>query len=103
VEGRGSITKSLRTCRCPGLGSGWPVAAARREQAAGGGGERRRQRSGGRKRRRRGREASGRCGEARCGVNWSREGLGRGAPRRVGGGDWWRSPAVALRPKSDGG
>jgi hypothetical protein len=33
VEGRGSITKSLHTCRRLGLGSGWPVAAARREQA----------------------------------------------------------------------
>jgi hypothetical protein len=38
VEGRGSITKSLRTCRRPGLGSGWPVAAVRREQENGGGG-----------------------------------------------------------------
>jgi hypothetical protein len=28
----------MRTCSCPELGSGWPVAAARREQAVGGGG-----------------------------------------------------------------
>ena len=33
VEGRGRFTRPLRTCRWPGLRSGWPVAAARREQA----------------------------------------------------------------------
>jgi hypothetical protein len=81
---------------------GRPVAAARREQAAGGRGEWRRRCSGGREQRGRGREALGRCGEARCGANWSREGLGKGTPRRAGGGGGRRSSAVVLRPESDG-
>jgi hypothetical protein len=102
VEGRGSITESLRTCGSPDLGLGWPVAAARREQTAGGGGERRRRCSGGREQRGRGRGASGRCGEAGGGVNWRRGGSGRGAPLRAGGGGGRWSPAVALRPKFDG-
>ena len=33
VEGCGRFTRSVRTCRCLGSRSGWPVAAARREQA----------------------------------------------------------------------
>jgi hypothetical protein len=86
VEGRGSFTKSARTCSCPELGSGWPVAAARWEQAVGGGGERRRRRSNGHERRGKGRGASVRGGEARYGVNWSRGRSGMGAPRRAGGG-----------------
>jgi hypothetical protein len=102
VKGRGSITESLRTCGSPDLGSWWPVVAARREQAANGGGERWRRCSGDREQRGRGREASGRCGEARGGVNWSRGGSGRGAPWRAGGGGGRWSMAVVLRPKFDG-
>jgi hypothetical protein len=68
----------------------------------GGGGEWRRRRSGGRGRRGRGREASGLCGEARCGANWGRGGSGRGAPRRAGGSGGRRSSAVVLRLKFDG-
>jgi hypothetical protein len=68
----------------------------------GGGAVQWQRRSGGCERRGRGQEASGRCGEARCGANWSRGGPGRGAPRRVGGGGGRQSSAVVLRLEFNG-
>jgi hypothetical protein len=72
------------------------VAAARQRQAAGGRGEQRGQCSDGRGWRGRGRGASRRCGQARGELNWGREGLGVGVPRRAGaaaGGDR-RQPSI---------
>jgi hypothetical protein len=89
VEGCGSLTKSVRTCRRSGLGWGRPIAAARREQAAGSRGERRRRRSGGREQQGRGQEASGWCGEVKVGsirVEEGQEGVLHGEQGVAAGG-----------------